>query len=347
MYQFRNDYSYGAPPQVLEALAACSGEGLSGYGMDPHCERAARLIRAACQAPDAAVEFCLGGTQTNFLAAAAFLRPWEGVISAESGHINGHEAGAVEAVGHKILSVPAGADGKLTPEAIAPLLERHRDVHLVKPGLVYLSQATEFGAVYTKAELAALSQFCRANGLKLFLDGARLGAALTSPACDLTLPDVAALTDAFYIGGTKNGALFGEALVLCDPTVQADFFRLKKQRGAVLAKGFLLGAQFEALFDGGLYWELARHANQLAARLQEGIKALGPPLLVDSPTNQVFVVVPDALLPALREVVTFEVWDKPDSGRTAIRFVTCFATTRQDVDGLLSALSTLVKGGRA
>lgn len=342
MYLFRNDYSYGAPPQVLEAVAACSGEGLIGYGSDSHCERAAALIREACACPDAAVEFCIGGTQTNFLTLCAFLRPWEGVISAESGHINGHESGAVEATGHKILTVPPTPDGKLTPEAILPLLEVHRDPHLVKPAMVYLSQSTERGAVYTKGELTALSALCREHGLRLFLDGARLGCALTSPACDLTLADVATLTDVFYIGGTKNGALFGEALVIRDKEIQEHFFRVKKQRGAVLAKGFLLGAQFEALFTGGLYWDLARHANRMAARLQEGVKAIGLPLLVESPTNQVFVVVPDSLLPALRELAAFEVWDKPDGLHTAIRLVTCYATAEEDVDGFLRGFAAVV-----
>ena len=338
MYQFRNDYSYGAPEPVLAAIAACSTEGCVGYGQDPHCHRAAELIRTACNAPDASVEFCLGGTQTNFLTIAAFLRPWEGVISAASGHINGHEAGAVEACGHKILAVETGSDGKLTPDLLRPLLEKHRDVHLVKPGLVYLSQATEVGTVYTKRELTALSQFCRENGLKLFLDGARLGTALTSPACDLTLPDIAALTGAFYIGGTKNGALFGEALVLCDKQVQEDFFRLKKQRGAVLAKGFLLGVQFEALLEDGLYWTLARHANEMAARLQQGLAELGIPLLVEGVTNQIFPIVPNQWLPRLREIAAFEVWGAGDEEHTIIRFVTCYATQQSDVDGLLAAL---------
>jgi threonine aldolase len=339
MYQFRNDYSYGAAKPVLDAIAAVSAEGCTGYGADSHCIRAAQLIRTACAAPDARVEFCMGGTQTNFLTIAAFLRPWEGVISAESGHINGHEAGAVEAAGHKILSVKTGTDGKLTPDLLSPLLTEHQNPHLVKPALVYLSQATEMGAVYTKAELTALRQFCHVHGLKLFLDGARLGAALTSSACDMTLPDVAALTDAFYLGGTKNGALFGEALVLCDPALSSDFFRLKKQRGAVLAKGFLLGAQFEALFQNGLYWDLSRHANAMAERLQNGIRQLDLPLWVASPTNQIFVIVPDSWLPRLETVVSYEVWGKADETHTIVRFVTCFATQEADVDGLLSELA--------
>ena len=274
-YLFRNDYSFGAHPKVLTALAETSMEGNTGYGEDGYCKRCADLIRGLCNCPQADVQFLIGGTQTNFTAIAAFLRPWEGVIAADSSHINGHEVGAVEATGHKILPVPTGPDGKITPEQIAPILERHKDPHLVKPRLVEIADATESGMVYTKAELTALSQFCREHDLLLFLDGARLGSALASPASDLTLPDLAELTDAFYIGGTKNGALMGEALVIANPALQPDFFRIKKRLGAVLAKGWLLGVQFEALLQDGLYFEMARHANAMAARLQTGLKALG------------------------------------------------------------------------
>ena len=246
-YLFRNDYSFGAHPKVLSALAETNLEGNIGYGDDAYCDRAKSLIRDLCQCPQAEVQFLIGGTQTNFTAIAAFLRPWEGVICADSAHINGHEVGAVEATGHKLLQIQTGPDGKITPEQIAPILERHKDVHLVKPRLVEIADATESGMVYTKAELTALSEYCRANDLLLFLDGARLGCALTSSKNDLTLPDLARLTDAFYIGGTKNGALMGEALVITNPALQPDFFRIKKQLGAVLAKGWLLGVQFEAL----------------------------------------------------------------------------------------------------
>ncbi|HIY15955.1 MAG TPA: aminotransferase class I/II-fold pyridoxal phosphate-dependent enzyme [Candidatus Intestinimonas stercorigallinarum] len=338
-YLFRNDYSFGAHPKVLAALAETNLEGNAGYGDDPYCGRAQDLIRDLCQCPQAKVEFLIGGTQTNFTAIAAFLRPWEGVIAAESSHINGHESGAVEATGHKILPLPTGPDGKLTPEQLLPLLERHKDVHLVKPRLVEIADATESGMVYTKAELTALSRLCRDNGLLLFLDGARLGSALASPASDLTLPDLARLTDAFTIGGTKNGALLGEALVITDPALQPDFFRIKKQRGAVLAKGWLLGAQFEALLKDGLYFEMARHANAMAARLQAGLKALGWTLWVDSPTNQVFAVVDAAAKARLDAICAYEEWcPAQEPGHTVIRLVTCFATAPEDVDGLLAAL---------
>lgn len=341
-YLFRNDYSFGAHPKVLSALAETSLEGNVGYGDDAYCDRAKTLIRDLCQCPQAEVQFLIGGTQTNFTAIAAFLRPWEGVVAADSSHINGHEVGAVEATGHKILQVCAGADGKIRPEQIEPILERHRDEHLVKPRLVEIADATESGMVYTKAELTALSEFCREHDLLLFLDGARLGCALASGANDLTLADLARLTDAFYIGGTKNGALMGEALVISNPALQGDFFRIKKQLGAVLAKGWLLGVQFEALLKDGLYFEMARHANAMAARLQSGLKAKGWKLWVDSPTNQVFPIVPDSLKPQIDAVCHYEDWCPADGpGYTIIRFVTCFNTEKSDVDGLLAALPTL------
>ena len=337
-YLFRNDYSFGAHPKVLSALAETSLEGNVGYGDDAYCDRAKALIRDLCQCPQAEVQFLIGGTQTNFTAIAAFLRPWEGVVAADSSHINGHEVGAVEATGHKILQVCAGADGKIRPEQIEPILERHRDEHLVKPRLVEIADATESGMVYTKAELTALSQFCREHDLLLFLDGARLGSALASPASDLTLPDLAELTDAFYIGGTKNGALMGEALVIANPALQPDFFRIKKRLGAVLAKGWLLGVQFEALLQDGLYFEMARHANAMAARLQTGLKALGWTLMVDSPTNQIFPVIPNTRKSALDQLCAYEDWcPGPTPDTTVIRFVTCFATTAEDVDGFLAA----------
>ena len=338
-YLFRNDYSFGAHPKVLAALAETNLEGNIGYGDDHYCDRAKALIRDLCRCPQAEVEFLIGGTQTNATAIAAFLRPWEGVIAADSSHINGHEVGAVEATGHKILQIPTGPDGKITSVQIAPILERHRDVHLVKPRLVEIADATESGMVYTKAELTALSAYCRANDLLLFLDGARLGAALSSSKNDLTLPDLAGLTDAFTIGGTKNGALMGEALVITNPALQPDFFRIKKQMGAVLAKGWLLGAQFEALLKDGLYFEMARHANAMAARLQAGLKSLGWQLWVDSPTNQVFAVVDDAAKARLDRLCAYEDWcPAQETGHTVIRFVTCFATAPEDVDGFLAAL---------
>ncbi len=339
MYSFRNDYSEGAHPDVLAALAATNLEGNAGYGADPYCARAADLIRNLCQAPGADVQFLIGGTQVNFTAICAFLRPWESVICPATGHINGHEAGAVEATGHKLLQAETDLDGKLTPAHIAPILDTCADEHNTQPRLVYISNATETGAIYTKAELAALSAYCRENGLLLFLDGARLATAFGAAGNDLTLPDLARFCDAFYLGGTKNGALMGEALVIVSPTLQPGFFRLKKQRGGVLAKGWLLGVQFEALLEDGLYWALGRHATAMAQHLRAGLERLGLSMAYSSPTNLIFPVVPDALLPRLDELCTYEVWGRADEGHTIIRFVTSFATKKENIDRFLTELS--------
>lgn len=337
-YWFRNDYSFGAHPKVLEAVLAANLEGNVGYGEDKYTARAKDRIREVCGCPDAAVEFLVGGTQTNVVACAFLLKPWEAAVCPHSGHLNGHEVGAFEATGHKILPVEVGADGKITPEGIAPLLTLHQDVHLTKPGLVYISNATENGAVYTKAELTALSEFCHTNGLLLFADGARLGCALTSDANDLTLPEFASLVDAFYIGGTKNGAMFGEALVIPRPELARDFFRMKKRMGAVMEKGWIQGAMFLALLEDDLYFRMGRHANEMAARLQNGLKELGWQIWVESPTNQIFAVVPNELKPGIDAVCEYEDWCVYDETHTVVRFVTCFQTSEADVDGLLAAL---------
>ncbi len=338
MYNFRNDYSHGAHPDVMKAVEACNLEGIIGYGQDDYCKRAAEKILKECKAPKGHVEFLIGGTQTNVVTIAAVLRPWESVICAETGHINGHEAGAPESTGHKLIQLPVGADGKITPEQIPPIMERHTDEHLTKPRFVYISQATENGTVYTKAELKALSAMCKKHNLFLFADGARLGVALTSTACDVTLADMAKYCDAFYIGGTKNGAMMGEALVMLDEDLKKDFFRIKKQMFAVLAKGWLLGVQFEALFTDDLYWKMGRHANEMAKRLQDGIKALGWPLMVESTTNQVFPIVPNGVMKKLDKICAYETWEPKDAEHTIIRFVCNFATKPEDVDGLLAAL---------
>lgn len=337
MYSFRNDYSEGAHPKVLKALTETNLEQTRGYGLDPRCRKTRELIRELCAAPEADVHFLVGGTQTNLLVVESMLKPYEAVISAHTGHVNVHETGAIEGTGHKVIAVPS-PDGKLTPVMIESVPELHSDEHQVKPAMAYVSNTTEIGTVYSKAELTALRQCCDKHGLILFLDGARLGSALASPASDLTLPDLAELTDAFYIGGTKNGALMGEALVIANPALQPDFFRIKKRLGAVLAKGWLLGVQFEALLQDGLYFEMARHANAMAARLQTGLKALGWTLMVDSPTNQIFPVIPNTRKSALDQLCAYEDWcPGPTPDTTVIRFVTCFATTAEDVDGFLAA----------
>ena len=342
MYSFRNDYSEGAHPQVLQALTDTNLVQTCGYGVDPICEEARDLIRTVCAAPEADVHFLVGGTQTNLTVITALLASYEAVIAAHTGHVNCHETGAIEATGHKVC-VETSPDGKVTPAMVEAVLARHDgSEHMVSPKMVYISDTTEIGTVYTKAELTALYAFCRENGLLLFVDGARLGAALTSKANDLTLPEFAHLCDAFYIGGTKNGAMFGEALVITRPELTDGFFRMKKRMGAVMEKGWIQGVMFQALFTDDLYFHMARHANEMAARLQDGLRAKGWTLWVDSPTNQVFPIVPDSLKPQIDAVCHYEDWCPADGpGHTIIRFVTCFNTEKSDVDGLLAALPTL------
>ena len=338
MYSFRNDYSEGAHPQVLQALTDTNAVQTVGYGMDPYCQAAADTIRRLCAAPDADVHFLVGGTQVNLVTIDAFLQSYEAVIAAQSGHIAVHETGSVEATGHKVCTVES-PDGKLTPALVESVLAQHNGTeHMVLPRLVYISDTTEIGTIYTKAELTALRRCCDVHGLVLYLDGARLGSALTAPGNDLTLPDLAALTDAFTIGGTKNGALFGEALVLTRPLPHYRWHM--KQRGAVLAKGRLLGIQFQALLEDGLYFDLARHANQLALRLRDGIAALGYPFPVDSPSNQQFPVLPNAAVQKLQELgYEFEIDHVVDADHTCIRLVTCWATPESAMESFLRDLA--------
>ena len=339
MYSFRNDYSEGAHPQVIQALADTNGVQTVGYGTDPYCATAADTIRRLCAAPDAAVHFLVGGTQVNLVTIDAFLQSYEAVIAAQTGHVSTHETGAIEATGHKVCTVES-PDGKLTPALVESVLAQHNGTeHMVLPRLVYISDTTEIGTIYTKAELTALRRCCDVHGLVLYLDGARLGSALTAPGNDLTLPDLAALTDAFTIGGTKNGALFGEALVLTRPLPHYRWHM--KQRGAVLAKGRLLGIQFQALLEDGLYFDLARHANQLALRLRDGIAALGYPFPVDSPSNQQFPVLPNAAVQKLQELgYEFEIDHVVDADHTCIRLVTSWATPESAMESFLRDLAT-------
>ena len=338
MYSFRNDYSEGAHPQVLQALADTNGVQTVGYGTDPYCQAAADTIRRLCAAPDAAVHFLVGGTQVNLVTIDAFLQSYEAVIAAQTGHVSTHETGAIEATGHKVCTVES-PDGKLTPSLIESVLAQHNGTeHMVLPRLVYISDTTEIGTLYTKTELTALRRCCDQHGLLLYLDGARLGSALTAPGNDLTLPDLAALTDGFTIGGTKNGALFGEALVLTHPLPH--FRWHMKQRGAVLAKGRLLGVQFQALLEDGLYFGLARHANDLAFRLRDGIAALGYPFPVSSPSNQQFPVLPNAAVARLQELgYEFEIDHPVDANHTCIRLVTSWATPDAAVEDFLRDLA--------
>ena len=337
MYSFRNDYSEGAHPSVLEALTATNFQQTVGYGLDPKCTEAANLIRNLCCAPEADVHFLVGGTQTNLLVIDALLQSYEAVISAHTGHVNVHETGAIEATGHKVCTA-FSPDGKLTPALVESIVNTHSSEHMVHPRLVYISNTTEVGTLYTKAELTALRECCNKNDLFLFLDGARLGSAMACPENDLTFADLASLTDAFYIGGTKNGLLFGEALVMTTP---CDRFRwYMKRRGAMLAKGRLLGVQFQALLKDDLFTELAAHANAMAYRLRDGIAALGYPFPVASPSNQQFPVMPNAIVAALQaKGYEFEIDHPVDEDHTCIRLVTSWATPESAVEAFLSDLA--------
>ena len=337
MYSFRNDYSEGAHPVVLQALTDTNLVQTSGYGTDEYCAEAAQLIRDLCKAPEADVHFLVGGTQTNLVVITSYLSSFEAVIAAHTGHVNVHETGAIEATGHKVCTAYA-PDGKLTPALVESVVNAHSSEHMVAPKMVYISDSTEIGTLYTKAELVALRECCDKHGLLLFLDGARLGSAFTSPESDLTLPDLAALTDMFYIGGTKNGAMFGEALVLNSPN--AHFRWHMKQRGGMLAKGRLLGVQFKALLTDNLYFDIAKHANDMAYRLRDGMMALGYEFPVPSPTNQQFPVLPNDVAAKLEAMgYVFEAQEAVDENNTIVRFVTSWATPEEAVEQFLKDLA--------
>jgi len=338
-YSFKNDYSEIAHPQVLEALSAAGCKQFEGYGLDEYSARAAGLIRSIISKPSADVHFIAGGTHANLVALSSFLRPHEAVIAPESSHIFVHETGAIEATGHKICT-RKGSDGKLRVEDIESVVAEHTDEHMVKPRLVFISLSSETGTVYKKKELTAISAYCRSNGLYLYLDGARLGAAVNSEACDLSYSDIADLTDAFYFGGTKNGALFGEAIVICNDVLKEDFRFLLKQRGALLAKGAAIGAQFEALFKDGLYDRLARHSNMTASKLAGGIAALGYGFLYPAETNLIIPVFPANIADALHRSYSFHDWQNLDD-MVAVRLVTSWSTPEAVIDGFITDLSVL------
>ncbi len=341
MYSFMNDYSEGAHDRILTALVNTNLEQTCGYGLDAHCEHARALISARLCRPESAVHFLVGGTQVNATVIGAMLRPHQGVLCADTGHINVHESGAIEATGHKVLPLPA-VEGKITAEQVQAAFAAHYSdethEHMVQPGMVYISLPTEVGTVYTKAELTRLYDVCHLYHARLYIDGARLGCALATDACDITLPDLAMLTDAFTIGGTKMGALFGEALVLNDPALNQDFRYLIKQHGGLFAKGRLLGIQFEELFCDGLYEALGRHAVEQAQRLRAGIAALRIPFLAPSPTNQIFPILPKTLLAAIAESFTYSYWCAVDETHDAVRLCTSWATDPKQVDALLALI---------
>ena len=339
MIRFESDYLEGALPEVMQALNDTNFAQTPGYGEDEYCDEARALIREKCAAPDAEVHFLVGGTQANMIVITAALRPHQAAIAAVTGHIAVHESGSIEAAGHKVVTLPS-EDGKLTAAQIRSCVDAHwadaTHEHMPQPALVYVSQPTENGTVYSLAELEAISAVCREKGLILFVDGARLGTALVSS--DVTLADLARLTDVFYIGGTKLGALFGEALVFTNKAIARDFRYIMKQRGGMLAKGRLLGVQFGALMKGGLYERTAKREVTLAMRLRRAFEAKGWPLYYDSPTNQQFPIVPDS---DLAEKYTFSHWARVDDTHCAVRFCTSWATKESDVDKLIADIEAL------
>ncbi len=343
MTRFECDYLEGAHPAVLEALMQTNAEQTAGYGEDAYCAKARTLIAAQCACPDADVHFFMGGTQVNLTVIAAALRPFEGVLSADTGHINVHETGAVEATGHKVLALPA-TDGKLSAaqvrEAYLAHVEDGTHEHMVRPGMVYLSQPTELGTLYTREELAALRAVTAELGLTLYIDGARLAYALAADA-QVDLAFLAAHCDAFTLGGTKCGALFGEALVLPKPERWPHFRYHIKQRGALLAKGRLLGVQFAALMENGRYRALGEAANAQAQLLKATFLAHGIPMLCDTKTNQIFPVLPNTLMHKLAERFSFAHWCTVDTRRTAVRFCTGVTTPKENLDALIAALAIL------
>ena len=340
MFHFECDYKGGALPEVLEALTATNGEQTPGYGADIHTGRAKELIRSLCGAPDAEVYLAVGGTQANAMVLDALLGPSEGVVAAETAHIGVHEAGAIEASGHKVLTL-GQHDGKIAAADLADYLRAfYADdtwPHMVIPGAVYISFPTELGTLYTRDELRELAAVCRRYELPLYVDGARLGYGLAAASCDVTLADLAAEADVFYLGGTKQGLLMGEAVVARKGLLR-NFFTVMKRHGGVLAKGRLLGVQFCALLSDDLYLRSSRWAVELAMRLREGFAARGYAPLVDSPTNQQFFRLPNALIDRLSERASFGYWGPRGAEASAVRFVTSWATTREEVDGLVALL---------
>ena len=341
MIYFNSDYMAGAHPDVMRRLVDTNSEATVGYGCDQYTARATDLIRKACDAPDARVHLLVGGTQTNATVIDGLLARHEGVLAADSGHINVHEAGAIEATGHKVLTLPH-KDGKVNAEDVDRYIrDFYNDdtyEHMVAPGMLYISFPTEYGTIYSLKELEALSEVCHKAGIPLYIDGARLGYGLAAEGNDVTLRDIARLSDVFYIGGTKVGALFGEAVVITNPAVLPHFTPLVKQHGAMLAKGRLLGVQFEALFEDGLYEKISRETVRLAMRLKEGFKAKGFMPFIDSPTNQQFFTLPNILIDRLMKDVGFELWGPRGEKESKVRFVTGWQTTDEDIDGLIRLL---------
>ena len=346
MIYFNNDYCEGCHQRILDKLSDTNLVQTPGYGTDDYCRHAADLIRKHCGIDELDVHFLVGGTQTNLTVIDCALRSHQGALCPVSGHINVHETGAVEATGHKVLGLPS-TDGKITAKQVRDYVLAHRSdpdaEHTVQPKLVYISNPTELGTLYSLEELSSLSETCHELGLYLFLDGARLGYGLAARGNDVTLRDIARLCDVFYIGGTKMGALFGEAVVFSNRSMGEDFRYFIKQRGGMLAKGRLLGIQFEALFEDDLYFRLGAYADRLADQLRDTLQDLGCPMLVEGVTNQLFPILPDEVLAELKNEFSFVTMDKMDESHHAVRFCTSWATKQENVDALCETLKRLLR----
>ena len=346
MIYFNSDYLEGAHPSIMKRLMDTNMAQSVGYSEDEYCAAAREKIKAACEAPYADVHFLVGGTQTNTTVIASILRPYQGVIAPTTGHINCHETGAIESTGHKVLALPTD-NGKITAQQIEEYYLWHHTSpdfeHIVMPGMVYISYPTEGGTIYSKAELTAIYETCQRCGLPLYIDGARMGYGLMSDECDLTLPELARLCDVFYIGGTKVGALFGEAVVVMNPALKKDFRFFMKQRGGMLAKGRLLGIQFDTLFTDDLYLKISRHAIDMAHQIREIFVSAGYPLLFDSPTNQQYPIMPDSELAEIGKNFGYEYWERVDETHSGVRFCASWATTQENVDALREAVNNLKK----
>ena len=341
MLSFECDYTEGAHERILQRLVEANREHLSGYGSDRYCESAKEKIRRECQCPHAEISFLVGGTQTNAVVIDAMLKSYEGVVAVKTGHINVHEAGAIEYTGHKVMEIPQH-EGKMDAGELEAYLESFwGDVdyeHMVFPGMVYISQPTEYGTLYSKKELEELSTVCRKYKIPLYMDGARLGYGLMSKETDVTLPMIAEYCDVFYIGGTKVGALCGEAVVFTKNNMPAHFLTIVKQHGALLAKRWILGLQFDTLFTDGMYYEISRHAIEMAELLKKGFEEKGYPFFIKSPTNQQFIVLENQQMEKIKKEVTYSQWEKIDKTHTVVRFATSWATTEEDVKKLIALI---------
>ncbi len=342
MINFKIDYADGAHPKILEDLLTTNELQTPGYGEDDYCQQAKTAIRSYLGTQSCEIHFLIGGTQTNLTFISHALKPYEAVLSAQTGHIVTNEVGSIESTGHKIIPLPT-VDGKITCDTLTSFFKQPRTMHMVTPKLLYLSNPTELGTLYSKQELEELTQLCHAHHLYLYIDGARLGSGLVAPSNTLTLEDYARLTDAFYIGGTKNGALFGEALILTNPLLAENFRLNMKQKGALLAKGRLLGLQFLTLFKDSLYFEIAHLANQRADELRQGLCHLNLPFFVQTQTNQLFPILPNKILTELSKTFTFTLWEPYDETHSVIRLITSYTTSQEDVIHFLHTLANLYK----